>query len=398
MDKSKFERVYTLEQQTPLIHFQYDQPGATLRATEVKPKLDKFITAKLGGKEKVRKNHKSWILRDEDGKMALDYMVKINGIVQEKVKLGYKTDYDIYYGNMGGAYTKGVLYVPKSVRVIIHCMNAELLDMIDGIIGDFFIAHNFGRMQNKGFGSFVCAGRDKSEEHIAYVLCDVYKARTCYTFKAGDKAFARIKIIYSLMKSGLNFGGKYRRSLLFMYMRRKKNLGNEKAWMKQEELAPSDCYKTDDNKRKYDSYRMTYQRQNYKYVRALMGVGDHYDFQLMTGGKTTISVSNEDIERCNSTVFFKVIGEQVYYVGRRIIPEIFGKQFKFRSAYSNSTKELQVPSPDKDKITEDFMDDFLAYCKEELNSQRLLDGGTPMTAFLGMRDVKISEIKGGAAK
>lgn len=46
MDKPKFERVYTLEQQTPLIHFQYDQPGATLRATEVKPKLDKFIIKK----------------------------------------------------------------------------------------------------------------------------------------------------------------------------------------------------------------------------------------------------------------------------------------------------------------------------------------------------------------
>ncbi|MFZ6038212.1 MAG: hypothetical protein ACOYU1_08310 [Bacteroidota bacterium] len=38
----------TLKQHTPLIHFQHDQEGATLRATEVKPKLDRFILTKLG--------------------------------------------------------------------------------------------------------------------------------------------------------------------------------------------------------------------------------------------------------------------------------------------------------------------------------------------------------------
>ena len=32
-----------LKQHTPLIHFQHDQEGATLRASEVKPKLDRFI-------------------------------------------------------------------------------------------------------------------------------------------------------------------------------------------------------------------------------------------------------------------------------------------------------------------------------------------------------------------
>lgn len=39
-----------LKQHTPLIHFQYDQEGATLRASEVKPKLDRYILSKLGEK------------------------------------------------------------------------------------------------------------------------------------------------------------------------------------------------------------------------------------------------------------------------------------------------------------------------------------------------------------
>ncbi|WP_068690391.1 hypothetical protein [Culturomica massiliensis] len=37
-----------LKQHTPLIHFQWQQAGATLRASEVKPRLDRFILTKLG--------------------------------------------------------------------------------------------------------------------------------------------------------------------------------------------------------------------------------------------------------------------------------------------------------------------------------------------------------------
>lgn len=39
---------FKLKQHTPLIHFQHDQHGATLRASELKPKLDKFLIRKLG--------------------------------------------------------------------------------------------------------------------------------------------------------------------------------------------------------------------------------------------------------------------------------------------------------------------------------------------------------------
>ena len=38
--------VVKLKQHTPLIHFQHSQEGATLRASEVKPKLDKYIIKK----------------------------------------------------------------------------------------------------------------------------------------------------------------------------------------------------------------------------------------------------------------------------------------------------------------------------------------------------------------
>ena len=38
---------FKLNPQSPLIHFQPDEAGATVRATELKPKLDKFLIEKF---------------------------------------------------------------------------------------------------------------------------------------------------------------------------------------------------------------------------------------------------------------------------------------------------------------------------------------------------------------
>ena len=48
---------FTLKQHTPIIHFQHDQDGATLRASEVKPKLDRFIYSKWLDEENGNKEN-----------------------------------------------------------------------------------------------------------------------------------------------------------------------------------------------------------------------------------------------------------------------------------------------------------------------------------------------------
>ena len=69
-----FQLEFTLKQHTPLIHF-HDHEGATLRATELKPKLDKFIVEQLGGWDKVDKN---WLIgKGKAEHKALDYKVTI---------------------------------------------------------------------------------------------------------------------------------------------------------------------------------------------------------------------------------------------------------------------------------------------------------------------------------
>ena len=85
----------TLKQHTPLIHFQHDQYGATLRASEVKPKLDKYIiTTVFGNNFQKVKNYlkRSSNISDSDletkfnnGFRALDYQLKI--VANEDQKL-----------------------------------------------------------------------------------------------------------------------------------------------------------------------------------------------------------------------------------------------------------------------------------------------------------------------
>ena len=64
---------FKLKQHTPLIHFQADDPDATLRATEVKPKLDAFLIEKLTLKH-CKQN--SWLVGNGEHP-ALDFKMHI---------------------------------------------------------------------------------------------------------------------------------------------------------------------------------------------------------------------------------------------------------------------------------------------------------------------------------
>jgi hypothetical protein len=64
---------FKVKQHSPLIHFQHQQERATLRASEVKPKLDRFIINKYGGVAELRKIHPDWFGSNKHD--ALDYKI-----------------------------------------------------------------------------------------------------------------------------------------------------------------------------------------------------------------------------------------------------------------------------------------------------------------------------------
>ncbi len=373
-DKMSFVLTYELKQETPIIHFQHNQSGATLRATEVKPKLDRFIIKKLGG---VKNISKDWFVKDTE---ALNYKMQISALGEPvTVELGMKTPYDIFYGNMRNSpnQKKGIVCDSK---LNIVCTIVELREFIDKIISEFFVVTNFGTMQNKGFGSYTVKNRTLKPWDIPHYLKEHYGAEKCYNFPGGAEPFSRIKMIYSMMKSGVNFRG-YQRSYLFLYMHGPEyKICNEKAALKQKKLVPA----IGKNKDKADVNK---DGHAHKYVRALLGVCDHLEFINDLDNKkdkTTVKISScdgEDIARLQSPIFFKVINGNVYFVAGRINPKIYGAEFDFSTPRGN----VKLRVPDKTELGDAFIDKFLAYSVNELNESGL-------SKFEVMKNVKIQEV------
>ena len=83
--------------------------------------------------------------------------------------------------------------------------------------------------------------------------------------------------------------------------------------------------------------------------------------------KTIIDISGERIKRLSSPIFFKVIGNNVYFVGFRINDDIYSEKFTFtpeRSSENNSfipARPVVLEVPSKEILGEGFIDDFLEY-------------------------------------
>ena len=182
-----YKLAFTLKQHTPLIHFQHDQEGATLRATEVKPKLDRFIyqkwiQAENGNREAVFRRYghltvgfseskmqaeiKKYDLLNEDKKReylkdfkwALDYKMRIEnkGARDENqkftlyedqqeqdlsIKYKMKGNYPMVLANMGGQPSISDLkdsIVYEKLHCTIISFNLSLKSHIEDLIVEFF--------------------------------------------------------------------------------------------------------------------------------------------------------------------------------------------------------------------------------------------------------------------
>lgn len=338
MNNRDFALTYALKAQTPMIHFQAGQQGATLRATEVKPKLDKFIIQKLG----VNNIPQSWFLPETN---ALNY--KLRFLATGKSEIG--EPFKIYFGNSGKKpgdrnYT---WTIKGDCTMQVLCFIPELRDQIDTLVGEFFICTNFGRMQNKGFGSFTVADRPYDKKTIGKMLCESTGAKVCYTFRSSNTdshTFDDIQRLYSVMKAGFNRTThhnprpeQYHRSYLFEYFH---GIGNEKAAMKINGVSPA--VQHPDNKRPVAEQDF----EVYHYVRALLGIADHAEYITAfepVKRKETILISSDKVSRFASPIFFKVIDGNVYIAANRINKDILGKEFLFTNKTTGKKITLTVP-------------------------------------------------------
>ena len=227
-----------LKQHTPLIHFQHDQEGATLRASEVKPKLDRFILGKLSSEEKEQGQNDGWIKVKGD-KTWLDYKMRIeangfqdisipvkkvkkNGILQtdEIGRQLFTTDNypdnnaSLIMSNIGGRAKEDVFNfsIASNIMATILLHDDKLQSLLKENLYLFFAKNSFGNRTSKGFGSFEVKSINGIED-AGTLYSDSYIIS--FTIKLSDeeegekkKVYKDVfKIIQSFWKSLKNISG-----------------------------------------------------------------------------------------------------------------------------------------------------------------------------------------------
>lgn len=357
-----WQKEYKLVQHTPLIHFQHSEPHACLRATEVKPKLDRFLIEQLEKDDRFGDGRwKKWFVGD-GSQQSFDYMMRITPN-SEQVERTHSIERAIaraehrppnasfheihknYFGNMASGNNiqdtiretfKESLFYKDGLTLTIRCFIPELLTLIDEHIRGFFMMHNFGTRQRKGFGSFTVDISTEPNAPKGFDLVGKYCPNAYYCKLDGnvnaDALLDAVWVISAFLRSGFNRGeGNYVRGFVFRYFQREKNpLANDKAFVKQKVLR--NVY---DEATRGEHLHPYGNNVRYRYVRGLLGTNENSRFcrDPRGGTREDRTVHNiyihsaEGVERFPSPLLFKPIGKFVFILPQKMPDEIFGSEF-----------------------------------------------------------------------
>ena len=357
-----WQKEYKLVQHTPLIHFQHSEPHACLRATEVKPKLDRFLIEQLEKDDRFGDGRwKKWFVGD-GSQQSFDYMMRITpnseqvdrtqsierAIARAEHRPPNASLHEIhknYFGNMASGNNiqdtiretfKESLFYKDGLTLTIRCFIPELLTFIDEHIRGFFMMHNFGTRQRKGFGSFTVDISTEPNAPKGFDLVGKYCPNAYYCKLDGnvnaDALLDAVWVISAFLRSGFNRGeGNYVRGFVFRYFQREKNpLANDKAFVKQNVLL--NVYNEATRGEHIHPYG---NNVRYRYVRGLLGTNENSRFCRNPRGETredrtvhNIYIhSAEGVERFPSPLLFKPIGKFVFILPQKMPDEIFGSEF-----------------------------------------------------------------------
>lgn len=392
-----------LGQHTPLIHFQHDQAGATLRATEVKPKLDKFILTQLGkgcareGERIAKETDKKWCIRESS---ALDYKLNIQGILRKKYVMATflsKSKKDTLKKEnlsfiapapcFGDNDLYGCMY--NNVTLSVFSFKKEIIKEIERWIIEFFNIENFGFRQSKGFGSFSVGAinTNKINNNRKKIIEQLKKtgeiySKECDNSKNGlENILGIINNDYQLLKSGKTYPKYHKSKLAEHFFGKPISLRWEKRKIK---LDLKSKHPLIFSKLKYDTKNSKFNRiegvitkenENFVFARALLGLAEQIEFSAFSKNfkkdKIRIKISDKDksenkIERFQSPLIFKVIDDTIYLVAKDIAAQMYDKEFSFTlNAEELSGKKLNeeifsLRTPKKEQFNlHSFLDQYL---------------------------------------
>ena len=364
----------------PIIHFQpsTNAKGATLRASEVKPKFDKYIWTK----------EPEELATYELLPYKMKFIEKKKEVIDEKVADEY-VDIPLYYAK------DQKRMVITNPRIVITCFDPILQKLIVKHIKNFFIVTNFGAAQGKGYGSFTIDSEKNDQveqENIEKILMEEFGLKTLYKidcnklvgklakFEAIKKIFRIIENFYKIIKGGINHK-EYIKGFLFIHMN-EKGIKNEKAALKTEII--DHPYASNQNKVKQEPKINSHKEC---YVRALLGLSSSFAFKdqrRQKGGAVDVNIkishADETIERFPSPLTFKVINKIIYIIPKQIDEQIWNQKFIFTYELGKDVKnsngidpkvkpeELELYTPDSNEFClEDFLEEAVSYYNKEVN-------------------------------
>lgn len=330
---SNFKLEFTLKQHTPLIHFQSDQSGATLRATELKPKLDRFLLEHVKGIP---------FKTNANGHRSLDYKVKIKENKQSSKSLPNSF---LFFANNVIKEDKDKKHMVKTSTISVEFFSFKLkvIEAIEKYFNEFMLISNFGARSTKGYGSFSNK-QDGLEKILKKYYPIVFKLSSTSNNWEND-----VDTIHKKLKAGINFKS-YHKSLLFQYMCTK-NIRWEKRKIKQEFplLATSkNGHEPIDCNTKFD----------FRYVRAMLGLAGINEYQ----GRNIVTIThkNKKIERFASPITYKIIENNIYLLCDRSYENIMDENFTF----TLKGKSFEIKTPSKNEFD---LYEFLKFVEKQEN-------------------------------
>jgi len=328
---SKFKVVFTLKQHTPLIHFQSDQSGATLRATELKPKFDRFLLEQV---EEIP------FIQNANGSRSLDYKVKIEPNKSQREEIPDK--HPLFFANMQPKEMSDIEWqkikkrfkiYSKTFKIEFFSFNKDVLNAIKENFEAFLANTNFGTRQSKGFGSFYIKDKPFDRNLIEYQV---------YSFSTSNWQ-RDIGLFYQFLRQGINLTKKptnpfYTKPAIFAY-------GKSKGWQWDKKSIKEVYFSNALNMQieEHQSDIVKYTSDKKYLLRDLFGLSTSQEWKSY--GKTIEKEddkSNLGIERFKSPITFKVVDDMVYFWVDTTINSMLNQTFKIKAG-RNDTLKLSTP-------------------------------------------------------
>jgi len=337
-----------------MIHFQAKTEGATLRGSDLKPRLDKFIIRKLlksdskTAEERLTKlkasEYQHWLYQGNGAQHpSLDYTVKIFSLENSDDKEINITNRDKmipYFGN------RAFLAIEKDLVCLeIQSRNKGLFEFILDNTYEFFFWNNFGTRNTKGFGSYFPVDQPKN--------FDLIRPKYWFDIETNNtkRLFEIISKFYSTLRSGINVNGFYFKSLLWKYLR-----DNDHQWdkrsIKEKFLARAIEDETTDHEDEingdFDDFPLTYEsredKKDLKLWRDVLGLSTDqswYYYKATVKKEHVYSTKETKIDRFPSPLFFKPLRlsaktYRVYFD----VPLHIKEAFMAPLNYSNAESEI----------------------------------------------------------